>query len=84
MGRTSKKPGSTSRNGKTHPFNVLSDTVCSTPGCIRRLKLNVVERQENPRLCYQCGLLEKVATTGHCQRNKDFIAGKVKPKRGGK
>lgn len=36
-----------------HPFHVLSDRVCVTAGCDRRIKLRMVE-QCDAETCYRC------------------------------
>lgn len=38
---------------KSHAFNVLSTTECKYPGCIRKLKLRIVEDAETNGYCFK-------------------------------
>ena len=39
---------------KTHPFDKLSDRVCSTPGCRKHLKQRLVDIKPTVTRCYNC------------------------------
>lgn len=44
---------------KQHRFDELSDKVCSTPGCDRRLKKRIVELKPTADKCYRCFVREQ-------------------------
>jgi len=39
---------------KPYRYNELSEKECSTPGCKRRLKKNVLARRPGTEQCYKC------------------------------
>jgi len=39
---------------KAHRYNNLSTKKCSTPGCDRHIKQNVLDRKPSADLCYRC------------------------------
>ena len=49
---------------KQHTFSQLSSTTCAHPGCIKKLKLRLVENKPTMKLCYM-HYREQEAHRGH-------------------
>ena len=60
------------------PYTVMSDKVCSFPGCTKHIKTNIINRIPNAKYCYKHfkEVQHSIPTTTH---NKEYIRARSRP-----